>query len=238
MKLDLLAIAAHPDDVEIACAGTLLSHVAKGYKVGVLDLTQGEMGTRGSAELRLLEARASADILGLAIRENIGLSDCFFQNDRESQLKIIEQIRRFQPEVILCNAPHDRHPDHGKAATLAIDSCFYAGLAKLKSTWDGQEQVPWRPRQVFHYIQDRLLQPDFVIDITPFWDRKVEALQAFGSQFYDPKGAGPATPISSELFWHFMEARAREMGHAIGVKYGEGFLKTKMIGVSDLMELS
>lgn len=237
MKLDILAIASHPDDVEIACAGTLMAHISKGYKVGVIDLTQGEMGTRGSAALRLIEAQDSAKIIGLEVRENLGLPDCFFQNDPESQKKLIEQIRRFQPEIVLCNAPEDRHPDHGKGSKLAIDSCFYAGLQKIETIWDGQSQTAWRPKQVFHYIQDKFLVPDFVVDITPFWERKTQALKAFGSQFFQPDSSGPQTHISTETFWHFMEARARETGHYIGTTYGEGFLKTKMLEVKDLFGL-
>lgn len=236
MKLDILAIASHPDDIEIACAGTLMHHIQLGHKVGVLDLTKGEMGTRGTPELRLKEAQDAASILGLAVRENIGLSDCYFQNDEAHQLKVIEQIRRFQPEIVICNAPEDRHPDHGKASRLTVDSCFYAGLAKIKSTWMGQEQTAWRPKQVFHYIQDKFIIPDFVVDITPFWERKRQALQAFGSQFYQANSTGPQTHISTETFWLFMEARARETGHYIGASYGEGFLKTKMLASKNLFD--
>ncbi len=237
-KLDLLAIAAHPDDVEIACSGTLMLHIAKGHKVGVLDLTQGERGTRGSGELRLVEAAASARILGLHARENLGLADCFFQNDPESQQKLIAQIRRFRPEIVLCNAPEDRHPDHGRAAQLIVESCFYSGLPKIETFWEGQKQEAWRPKQVYHYIQDRFLIPDFVIDITPYWEKKTEALKAYGSQFFNPASAeGPQTHISTETFWHFMEARARETGHYIGATFGEGFVKTKMLEVKDLFGL-
>jgi bacillithiol biosynthesis deacetylase BshB1 len=237
LKLDILAVAAHPDDVEIACSGTLVLHADKGLAVGVLDLTKGEMGTRGSAKLRMVESQAAAQIMGLAVRENIGLPDCFFQNDRESQEKIIQQLRRFKPEVVLCNAPQDRHPDHGKAAQLILDSCFYSGLKKIETYWEGQRQEVWRPKQVFHFIQDKYLAPDFVVDVSPFWERKVEALKAYESQFYNPQSAEPQTPISSERFWVFMEARAREMGHAIGATYGEGFIKSKMIGIRSLFDV-
>lgn len=238
MKLDLLAIAAHPDDAEISCSGTLMHHIAKGYKVGILDLTRGEMGTRGTPELRALESQHSAEILGLHVRDNVGLADCFFQNDPATQLKLIAQIRRFRPEIVLCNAPEDRHPDHGKGGAFAVDSCFYAGLAKIETTWDGEPQAAWRPKHVYHYIQDRFLVPDFVVDITPYWERKRAALKAYKSQFYDPASAEPQTYISTEGFWQFMEGRAREMGHYISASFGEGFIKTKMIGVDDLFGLA
>jgi len=237
MKLDILAIASHPDDIEIACAGTLMHHIQNGYKVGVLDLTRGEMGTRGTPELRLEEAKQASSILGLHMRENIGIADCYFQNDESHQLKVIEQIRRFQPDIVLCNAPDDRHPDHGKGSRLVVDSCFYAGLSKIKSTCLGHKQEAWRPKQVFHYIQDKFLVPDFVVDITPFWERKTMALRAFGSQFYQPNSTGAQTHISTETFWLFLEARARETGHYIGATYGEGFLKTRMLASKNLFDL-
>jgi N-acetylglucosamine malate deacetylase 1 len=237
MKLDILAIAAHPDDAEISCSGTLMKHLALGYKVGILDLTRGEMGTRGTPELRDQEAANAASVMGLSFRENVALSDCFFQNDQSSQLKVIAQLRRFMPDVVLCNAPEDRHPDHGKAAALAIDACFYAGLAKIETFWDGKSQAPWRPKQVFHYVQDRFLVPDLVVDITPFWDKKRAALEAYRSQFFNPASKEQETYISTEIFWQFLEARGREMGHYIGASHGEGFLKTKMLEVDDLVIL-
>lgn len=236
-KIDILAIAAHPDDVEISCAGTLILHAAKGYKTGILDLTRGEMGTRGTPELRSIESENASKIIGLAVRENIGLPDCFFQNDKESQLKVITQLRRFRPEVVFCNAPEDRHPDHGKGAQLAIDSCFYAGLSKIETFWEGKKQEAWRPKNVYHYMQDRLLIPDFVMDITPYWEQKREALKAYKSQFYDPNSTEPETYISTSAFWEFLEARAREMGHYISVPFGEGFIKTKMLAPKDIFDL-
>ncbi len=235
MKLDILAIAAHPDDAEISCSGTLLFHLAKGYKVGILDLTRGEMGTRGSAELREIESANSTRILGLTARLNLGLADCFFSNDQDSQKKIITQLRRFQPEVVICNAPEDRHPDHGRGSSLALDACFYSGLSKIETEWEGKCQEAWRPKHVFHYLQDRLLVPDLVFNITPFWDKKIEALKAFKSQFYDPTSDEPQTYISTEAFWKFLEARGREMGHYISVPFGEGFIKTKMLEGKDLL---
>jgi bacillithiol biosynthesis deacetylase BshB1 len=237
MKLDILAIAAHPDDAELSCIGTLMLHAAKGYKVGILDLTSGEMGTRGTPALRLIESVNASAIADLAARENIGLADCFFQNDPQSQLKVIEQIRRFQPEIVFCNAPEDRHPDHGKGAQLAIDSCFYSGLSKIETTWDEQKQQAWRPSHVYHYIQDRLLTPDFVMDITPFWERKRKAIKAYSSQFYDPNSDEPETYISTSAFWDFLEGRAREMGHYISVPFGEGFIKTKMLAPKNVFDL-
>ncbi len=236
-KLDILAIAAHPDDIEISCSGILMLHASKGLKVGILDLTQGEMGTRGTPELRMIESANAAKILGLSARENIKLKDCFFQNDPESQLKVIEQIRRFQPEIVICNAPEDRHPDHGKGGRLAVDSCFYSGLAKIETTWESQKQTAWRPKQVYHYIQDRFLTPDLVMDITPFWERKREALKAYSSQFYDPNSTEPLTYISTSAFWDFLEARSRELGHYISTPFGEGLIKTKMMEVKDLFDL-
>lgn len=237
MKLDILAIAVHPDDAELSCIGTLMLHAAKGYKVGILDLTRGEMGTRGTPELRMIESANASTIIGLSARENIGLADCFFQNDPQSQLRIIEQIRRFQPEIVFCNAPEDRHPDHGRSAQLEIDSCFYSGLSKIETTWNGQKQQAWRPTQVYHYIQDRLLTPDFVMDITPFWERKREAIKAYSSQFYDPNSDEPETYISTSAFWDFVEGRAREMGHYISVPFGEGFIKTKMLAPKNVFDL-
>jgi len=236
-KLDVLALAAHPDDVEISCAGTLMLHAAKGYKVGIVDLTKGEMGTRGTPEIRSKEAEEASQILGLNVRYNMGLPDCFFQNDPESQKALITQIRRFRPEIVLCNAPDDRHPDHGKGAVLEIDSCFFAGLPKVETWWEGKKQEAWRPKHVYHYMQDRLFIPDFVFDISPFWEEKRKALKAFKSQFYDPNSKEPETYISTTAFWEFLEGRAREMGHYIGAPFGEGFQKTKMLGVKDFFDL-
>ena len=237
MKLDILAIAAHPDDAELSCIGTLMLHAAKGYKVGILDLTRGEMGTRGTPELRMIESANASAISGLTARDNIGLADCFFQNDQKSQLKIIEQIRRFQPDIIFCNAPEDRHPDHGKGAQLAIDSCFYSGLSKIETIWNNRKQEAWRPKQVYHYIQDRKLTPDFVMDITSFWERKQKVIKAYSSQFYDPNSDEPETYISTSAFWDFLEGRAREMGHYISVPFGEGFIKTKMLAPKNIFDL-
>ncbi|MHA8094221.1 bacillithiol biosynthesis deacetylase BshB1 [Aquirufa lenticrescens] len=225
MKLDILVMAAHPDDAELSCAGTILSHIAAGKKVGIVDFTRGELGTRGTPEIRLQESADATKILGLHARENLGIRDGFFRNDEETQLKLIEVIRKYQPEVVLANALEDRHPDHGKGAQLAIDACFLSGLRQIKTG----DLPAWRPAQVYHYIQDRYLEPDFVIDITAHWDQKEAAIRAFKSQFFDPNSAEPASYISSPDFLNFIQARAMEMGHKIGVKYGEGFQSQKTL---------
>ena len=225
MKLDILVMAAHPDDAELSCAGTILKHIAAGKKVGIVDFTRGELGTRGTPEIRLQESADATKILGLHARENLGIRDGFFRNDEETQLKLIEVIRKYQPEIVLANALEDRHPDHGKGAQLAIDACFLSGLRQIKTG-----NLPaWRPAQVYHYIQDRYLEPDFVVDISAHWDQKEAAIRAFKSQFFDPSSAEPASYISSPDFLNFINARAMEMGHKIGVKYGEGFQSQKTL---------
>ncbi len=237
MKLDILAIGAHPDDVELSCSGTILKHIAHGKKVGILDLTIGELGSRGSGALRLIEADKSATVLGVLIRENIKLTDGFFRNSKESQLEIIKIIRKYQPDVVLANAVKDRHPDHGRAAKLISEACFYSGLVKIETELFNQKQLHWRPKAVYHYIQDRFMNPDFVVDITDFVDKKIEAIQCFGSQFYDPSSSEPKTPISGEDFFEFIKARMMQFGREIGVKYAEGFTTERYIGVDDLMGL-
>ena len=223
MKLDILVMAAHPDDAELSCAGTILKHIAAGKKVGIVDFTRGELGTRGTPEIRLQESADATKILGLQARENLGIRDGFFRNDEETQLKLIEVIRKYQPDIVLANALEDRHPDHGKGAQLAIDACFLSGLRQIKTG----DLPAWRPAQVYHYIQDRYLEPDFVVDISANWDQKEAAIRAFKSQFFDPNSAEPASYISSPDFLNFIQARAMEMGHKIGVKYGEGFQSQK-----------
>ena len=225
MKLDILVMAAHPDDAELSCAGTILKHIAAGKKVGIVDFTRGELGTRGTPEIRLQESADATKILGLHVRENLGIRDGFFRNDEETQLKLIEVIRKYQPDIVLANALEDRHPDHGKGAQLAIDACFLSGLRQIKTG----DLPAWRPAQVYHYIQDRYLEPDFVIDISAHWDQKEAAIRAFKSQFFDPSSAEPASYISSPDFLNFIQARGMEMGHKIGVKYGEGFQSQKTL---------
>ena len=237
MKLDILVMAAHPDDAELAVSGTIAAAIAQGKKVGIVDFTRGELGTRGTPEIRLAESAEASQILGIHARVNLELADGFFQNNQESQLKLIEVIRAFQPEIVLANALEDRHPDHGKGAQLAIDACFLSGLRKIETTREGEKQTEWRPKQLFHYIQDRYLTPDFVIDISKHWATKEASIRAFRSQFFDPNSTEPASYISSPEFLNFIEARAREMGHKIGVQYGEGFQTQKTIAIHDLTSL-
>ncbi|MBI3882731.1 MAG: bacillithiol biosynthesis deacetylase BshB1 [Sphingobacteriales bacterium] len=233
MKLDILAFGAHPDDVELSCGGTLLIEKINGKKTGIIDLTQGELGTRGSAAIRKEEAAAAAKILQVDIRENLELADGFFQNDEAHQRKIITAIRKYQPEIVLCNAPDDRHPDHGKGARLLSDAVFLSGLRKIITTNNGTEQAAWRPKYVFHYIQDRYLQPNFVIDISPVMEQKIEAIKAYGTQFHNPDLNEPQTYISSPDFLDSVVYRSKMMGKMIGVAYAEGFISQKMIGFSN-----
>ena len=237
MKLDILVIAAHPDDAELACSGTIAAQIAKGYKVGILDLTKGEMGTRGTPEIRMQESEESSKILGIAVRENIGFKDIFFKDDDHHRLEIIKIIRKYQPEIVLANAVTDRHPDHGKGGAVASNACFMSGLRKIETTLEGISQDPWRPKYVYHYIQNNYIKPDFVVDITDFWETKIESIKAFKSQFYDPSNKEPASFISSAEFLDFIEARSRELGHSIMVKYGEGFTVERTLGITDLFDL-
>lgn len=234
MKLDILAIGVHPDDVELGCSGTILKHIEMGKKVGVLDLTHGELGSRGSGELRLEEAKKSAKILGIVCRENLGLADGFFKNDKESKLKIIEVIRKHQPDVILANSIEDRHPDHGRAAKLVSEACFYSGLIKIETNLNGQKQAAWRPKAVYHYIQDKQLIPDFVVDVSGYVDIKMQSILAYSSQFYNPNSNEPETPISSKTFLDFVKARMQDNGRAISVQYAEAYCVARPIGVDDI----
>jgi N-acetylglucosamine malate deacetylase 1 len=237
MKLDILVFAAHPDDAELGCGGTIAKHVSLGYKVGVVDLTRGELGTRGTVQTRDAEAKASATILGLSVRENLNLRDGFFKNDEEHQLRLIQAIRKYQPEIVLANAVHDRHPDHGKGAALAFDSFFLAGLAKVETKEDGKSQKVWRPKHLYHYIQSQFIVPDFVVDVSAHWKIKMDSIMAFKTQFFDPSSKEPETFISKPSFLTFLEARAKEFGQAIGAEYGEGFTKASTLGVEDLFHL-
>lgn len=238
LKLDILVLPVHPDDAELGCAGTILKEISLGKKVGIVDLTRGELGTRGTAEIREQEAAASAKILGLTVRDNLSLPDGFFENTKEYQLKVIEAIRRFQPEIVITNAFHDRHPDHGRASELVVASCFLSGLRRIETYHDGKLQDEWRPKQVLHFIQDNYIKPDVVVDVTAHWDKKVESINAFGSQFFNPDWKGePQTYISSPEFIEVIEGRAREFGKSIGVKYAEGFTSKKILGVESLFDL-
>jgi N-acetylglucosamine malate deacetylase 1 len=238
MKLDILAIGAHPDDVELCCGGLIIKHVAQGKKVGIIDLTRGEMGTRGNGDLRLKEAEEAGKVLGISARENLLMDDCFFENDRENRLKVAEMIRKYQPEIILCNAVSDRHPDHGRASKLVSDAAFIAGLVKVKTTHDGKPQQPWKTKAVYHTIQDRYIKPDFVFDITDVIEKKMKAVSAYSSQFYKPDSKEPDTSISSKDFLDFLYARSMEMGRQIGAKYAEGFTVERYPGVRSLFDLT
>jgi bacillithiol biosynthesis deacetylase BshB1 len=237
MKLDILVIAAHPDDAEISCGGTIAKHVSLGFKVGVVDLTRGELGTRGTAAIRDQEAADSSKILGLSVRENLGLRDGFFKNSEEDQLKVVKAIRKYQPEIVLTNAIYDRHPDHGRASDLVYESCFLSGLTKVETQENGKPQVAWRPKSVYYFIQSQYIQPDFVVDVSDFWEKKLESLRAYRSQFYDPQSKEPETFISNPGFLKLIEARGHEMGYAIGAKYGEGYTVKNLIGVDSLFHL-
>lgn len=237
MKIDILAIGIHPDDVELSCSGTIAKHIAFGKKVGILDLTQGELGTRGNAELRTKEANDAAIILGVSFRTQLNLKDCFFENNEENQKKIIEIIRKHQPEIILCNAISDRHPDHGRASKLVSDASFYSGLIKIETHSDNKIQQAWRPKAVYHYIQDQYIHPDFVIDISDFIDIKHKAIMAYSSQFYNPSSNEPETPISSKHFIESVNSKMSILGRDIGVKFAEGFTVNRYPGINSLFDL-
>lgn len=238
MKLDILVLAAHPDDAEIACGGTIAKHVALGHQVGIVDFTRGELGTRGTPELRAEEAAAAARILKVSVRDNLELKDGFFQNDTEHQLAVVRAVRKYRPDVVLANAVYDRHIDHGKGASLGYDACFLSGLAKVETFDDqGKRQAPWRPSAVYHYIQSLFIEPDFIVDVSDTFDVKMEAVRAFKSQFYDPASSEPETYISSPSFLRMLEARATEFGHAIGTRYGEGYTVRRYPGVNSLLDL-
>lgn len=240
LKLDILAIGVHPDDVELGCSGALLAEIKKGRKAGILDLTQGELGSRGTVETRYTEAAQAARVLSVAVRENLKMADGFFKNDEEHQRRLIAAIRKYQPEIIFTNALHDRHPDHGRAGQLTQDSAFLSGLIKIKTTDDaGNDQAPWRPKYVFHYIQDRYIEPDFIYDITDVFEQRMESIKAYTTQFYNPENEddGPQTYISTPDFLDSVIARARMMGKKIGVKYGEGFNTKKNLGLQGFESL-
>lgn len=238
VKLDILVLPVHPDDAELGCAGVILKHNAMGKKSGIVDLTRGELGTRGSAEIRAREAAAAGRILDLAVRDNLSIPDGFFENTKEYQLKIVEVIRRYQPEIVITNAYHDRHPDHGRASDLVQTACFLSGLRKIETSDNGQPQEAWRPKQLLHFIQDMYIKPDIVVDVTDYWDSKIASVMAYGSQFHNPEWEEePQTYISSPEFIVGVEARAREMGRAIQARYAEGFTSRKILGVDSLFDL-
>lgn len=236
-KLDILAIGIHPDDVELSCGGTIAKHQAMGYATGIVDLTQGEMGTRGTVETRYQEAAAAASILNTQIRINLKFEDVWCVADKSHQLEIIKIIRKYQPDTVLINAPHDRHPDHGKAANLCTDACFLSGLTKIVTEYEGETQTAWRPNAIYHYIQGRYIEPDFVVDISDFFETKMKAILAYSTQFYNPESTEPATYISDPQFLEYIRSRDLMWGKTIGVKFAEGFIKQRYIGVNDITQL-
>ena len=239
MKLDILAFGAHPDDIELGAGATIAKEISLGKKIGAVDLTRGELGTRGSAELRDKEAAAAADILGISVRENLEFSDGFFVNDKEHQLAVIRMIRKYRPEIVLCNAITDRHIDHGKGSKLVSDACFLSGLVKIDTKLEGDDkwQEPWRPKQVYHYIQWKNLEPDFIVDVSGFIEKKNEAILAYSSQFYDPKSDEPETPISNKNFIDSVTYRAKDLGRYINVDHAEGFNVERYAAVNSLSDL-
>jgi len=237
MKLDILAFGAHPDDVELGCGATIAKEVARGKKVGIVDLTRGELGTRGTAETRDEEARNAAKILGVSMRTNLGFADGFFLNDKTHQLAIIKMIRTYQPEIIICNAIEDRHIDHGKGSQLVSDACFLSGLIKIETKNDGEIQQPWRPKQVYHYIQWKNLEPDLVVDVSGFIDTKMASVLAYKTQFFDPESKAPQTPISSKNFTDSIIYRSRDLGRLVGVEHAEGFTVERYAAVDSLFDL-
>ena len=237
MKLDILAFAAHPDDVELSCSGTLIKHIEAGGKAGVVDLTRGELGTRGTAETREVESKRATEIMGIHARENLGMADGFFEVNEKNLMTVVRMIRKYRPEIVLANAIDDRHPDHGRASKLVSDACFLSGLIKVSSHYDGKEQEAWRPKAVYHYIQDRYIRPDFIVDISTTMEKRMEAIMAFSTQFFDPNSNEPSTAISSIQFIEGSRGRARQFGRLIGAEYGEGFTTERIPGVSNLFQL-
>ncbi|MFV0248837.1 MAG: bacillithiol biosynthesis deacetylase BshB1 [Tenacibaculum sp.] len=237
MKLDILAFGAHPDDVELGCGATLAKEISSGKKVGIIDLTQGELGTRGSAKLRRIEAVKAAQILGISTRENLGFADGFFANTKEHQLEIVKIIRKYRPNIVLCNAIEDRHIDHSRASKLVSDACFLSGLIKVQTTVNSELQKEWRPKQIYHYIQWKNIKPDFVVDITGFIDKKLASVMAYSSQFYNPNSKEPETPISTKNFTDSIAYRAKDLGRLIGVEYAEGFTSERFVAVDSLDKL-
>lgn len=237
MKLDILAFGAHPDDVELSCGATLAKEISLGKKVGIIDLTQGELGTRGTAKIRLEEARNAAEILGVEIRENLKLADGFFENNKESQLLVIEVLRAYQPDIVICNAIDDRHIDHPKGSKLVSDACFLSGLRQIETQRNGVVQEVWRPKQVYHYIQWKDIEPDFVVDVTGFMDTKIKSVFAYESQFYNPDSQEPITPIATKNFKESIHYRAQNLGRLIGVEYAEGYTTERYVAVDSLGNL-
>jgi bacillithiol biosynthesis deacetylase BshB1 len=237
MKLDILVFGAHPDDVELGCSGTIAKEVSLGKKVGIIDLTRGELGTRGSVAIRNEEARKAGEILGIEVRENLDMRDGFFVNDEKHQLAIIKMIRKYRPEIVICNAIEDRHIDHGKGSKLVSDACFLSGLRKIETTVDGTSQEPWRPKTVYHYLQWKNIEPDFVVDISAFIKVKTASILAYSSQFYDPNSNEPETPIATKNFLESIHYRTQDFGRLVGVEYAEGFTVERYLAVNSLSDL-
>jgi bacillithiol biosynthesis deacetylase BshB1 len=237
MKLDILAFGSHPDDVELGCGGTIAKEISLGKKVGIIDLTRGELGTRGSVEIRNQEAASAAKILGVSVRENLDMRDGFFVNNEAHQLEIIKMLRKYKPEIVLCNAIDDRHIDHGKGSQLVSDACFLSGLMKIETELNGEKQVAWRPKLVYHYMQWKNITPDFVIDITGFNEKRVEAILAYSSQFYNPNSDEPETLIASKNFLESLNYRAQDLGRLVGTDYAEGFTVERYLAVNSLSDL-
>jgi len=237
MKLDILAFGAHPDDVELGCSGTIAKEIALGKKVGIIDLTRGELGTRGSKEIRDEESKKASEILGISIRENLNMRDGFFVNDEKHQMEIIKLIRKYRPEIVLCNAIEDRHIDHGKGSKLVSDSCFLSGLRKIETSFDGINQEAWRPKVVYHYMQWKHIEPDFVVDISDYIEKKKQSILAYKSQFYSEDSKEPITPIATKTFLESIHYRSQDFGRIIGVEYAEGFTTERYLGVDSISDL-
>lgn len=236
-KLDILAFGAHPDDVELSASGTIMKHIDDGKTVGIVDLTQGELGSRGTIETRYEEAADAGKLMGIHARVNLKMADGFFEITEANKRLIIEQIRRFKPQIVLANAVSDRHPDHGRAAKLVAEACFLAGLRMIETTWNGEKQEHHRPKAVYHYTQDYFIEPDFVVDVSRYHDRKIEVIKAYKTQFYDPNSREPSTPISGKEFFDFIDSRMRQYGRPIGVEFAEGFTTSRYLGVNNLFDL-
>ena len=236
-KVDILVFAAHPDDAELSCSGTIMKHIEQGKTVAIVDLTQGELGSRGTVETRYAEAKNATRIMGVSFRENLKMKDGWFEINEASKRLIIEQIRRFQPEIVLANALSDRHPDHGRGGELVSEACFLAGLLKIETEFNGEKQSHHRPKAVYHYVQDFYIKPDFVVDVSPFVDRKIKAIEAYKTQFFTANSTEPKTPISGEDFFDFIKGRMKEMGRSAGMEYAEGFTVERFVGVSNLFDL-
>ncbi|AIG29554.1 bacillithiol biosynthesis deacetylase BshB1 [Flavobacterium psychrophilum] len=237
MKLDILAFGAHPDDIELGCGATIAKEISLGKSVGIIDLTRGELGTRGSAEIRDTEAAKAAKILKVSVRENLGFRDGFFKNNEKHQLEVIKMIRKYKPQIVLCNAIDDRHIDHGKGSKLVSDACFLSGLSKIETNIDGNIQEAWRPKVVYHYIQWKNIEPDFVVDVSGFIDIKMQAIMAYDSQFYNPKSNEPESPITSKNFLDSVKYRAQDLGRIINTQYGEGFTTERYLAINNLGDL-